>query len=281
MRRLRALPAVALAWLLAAALLPGQEIDFPLIQALAWIPPQQHGGVPPAAAAETWEITAADANIYSFTQGLESVNDLSLASFTACWRRRLSPRLALEVSWSLRRHYASSFDQVIQKVDRALGFADSGRDLFPWEGVHFWYKDRFAVVSEQWTAMPLVIGLAFPLKRIGAFTVGGRLALGLPLADRPGISSGKPYLLAGASGEYAGEKVRLYGAVTAAAYKRPGWLLPGDARSSYLLGELRAQLSRWSLGVLLRGSPLDFAEMANPGKMIYIGYRVLRGWRSA
>ena len=55
----------------------------------------------------------------------------------------MSAALTLEVSGGLRFNYDSGADQFIKKVDAALGFSDSGRDVFPEKTIHYKFKERF------------------------------------------------------------------------------------------------------------------------------------------
>ena len=56
-----ALVLAAAAWLTLPATLHAQEIHFPLIQALAWIPPQEGRVLPPVE--RSWEFSLANANV--------------------------------------------------------------------------------------------------------------------------------------------------------------------------------------------------------------------------
>ncbi len=60
-------------------------------------------------------------------------------------------------------------------------------------------------------------------------------------------------------------------------FDRPDWLAGEDAGRHYFQAEVKATLSRWALGVILRSSPLTFSENANPGRMIYIAFRFKNG----
>ncbi len=270
--RKAALALAASAWLFPFVPLNAQEIQFPLIQALAWIPPQENRLLPPGG--RSWEFNLANANVFSFTQDRQVVNDLSVASACVFHRRALSAGLTLEISAGVRLYYDSGMDQFIKKVDAALGFPDSGRDLFPGKTIHYRYKDRFNYVNKQWSPAPLVVGLVARILRAGDVAVNGRIGLGLPLADKPGISSGKAYALAGVVGEYSRGKVAVSAGLQAVFFNRPGWLAGEDTRRSYIQAEMQAHLSHWALGLILRTSPLTFNENANPGKMMYIGYRI-------
>jgi hypothetical protein len=263
------------AWLAPPAPLAAQEIHFPLIQALAWIPPQEERVLP--VGDRSWEFTIADANIFSFSRGFGAINDLSVLSFSFCHRRALSRGLTLEISGGLRNYYDGGIDEFIKKVDSALGYSDSGRDVFPEKTIHYKYRDRFFYVTNQWAPAPLVISLAARILRLGSVDLNGRLGLGLPLADKPGFSSKKPYLLAGVMGDYFRGKVSVSAALQAVYFEKPGWLAAGDARRAYFQAELKATLSRWALGVILRTSPLTYEENANNGKMIYIAFRFRNG----
>ncbi|HEX7502979.1 MAG TPA: hypothetical protein VF451_06130, partial [Acidobacteriota bacterium] len=153
----------------------------------------------------------------------------------------------------------------------------SGRDLFPEKTIHYKFKDRFYYRENQWAPAPLVISLAARIHRFGAVDVNGRLGLGIPLASRPGLSSKKPYMLAGLMGEYHRDGMSVSASLQAVLFDRPGWLAPEDARRYYFQAEMQAALNHWVLGVILRSSPLTFEENANPGRMIYLAFRFKNG----
>jgi hypothetical protein len=75
--------------LLACATLPAQEIHFPLIQALAWIPAAESRLLP--AGGRAWQVDIADASIFSFSRDREVINDLTILSFTLSYRRGHRP----------------------------------------------------------------------------------------------------------------------------------------------------------------------------------------------
>lgn len=268
---------VALLLAFLACLLPlqAQEIHFPFIQALAWIPPQEDRVLPRGD--HSWEFTISDANIFSFSQDFAAINDLAVLALVFSHRRAISAGLTLEVSGGFRFGYNSGLDQLIKKVDSWLGYSDSGRDIFPDDTIHYRFKDRFFYTRDQWIAAPLVVGLAARIRRFGAVDLNGRLALGIPLADRPGFASRKPYLLAGLMGEYFRGRVSVEAALQAVFFDRPGWLALEDTRRYYFQAEVKATLSSWALGVIMRSSPLAFRENANPGRMIYLAFRFKNG----
>jgi len=263
------------AWLALPAPLSAQEIHFPLIQALAWIPPQEDRVLTPGD--RSWEFSLTDANVFSFTPDFEAINDLSILAFNFSHRRALSSSLTLEIAGGFRHYYDGGLDEFIKKVDAALGFSDSGRDVFPEKTIHYKYKDRFFYIKDQWAPAPLVVGLAARIRRFGAVDLNGRVALGIPLADQPGLASKKAYLLAGIMGEYTRGKVSLSAVLQAALFNRPVWLAGEDARRHYFQAEVKATLSRWVLGVIMRSSPLTFKENANSGRMMTIAYRFKNG----
>jgi hypothetical protein len=270
-----ALALAIVAWLSPPAPLAAQEIQFPFIQALAWIPPQGNRVLPTGVG--SWEFTVSDANVFSFTRDFEVINDLSILAFSFSHRRSLSARLTLEVAGGVRGYYDGGIDKFIQKVDAALGYSDSGRDVFPEKTIHYKFKDRFYYQSNQWAPAPLVISLAARILRFGDVELNGRLGLGLPLAGRPGFASKKPYMLAGVMGEFHRDNVSVSASLQAVLFDRPGWLAPEDTRRHYFQAEVRAALNRWVLGVILRSSPLTFSENANPGRMIFLAFRFKNG----
>ena len=271
----RALRLAACAWLGASAALTAQEIHFPLIQALAWIPPQEDRVLPPGE--RSWEFSLTNANVFSFTPDFQAINDLSILAFGFSHRRALSAGLTLEIAGGFRGYYDGGIDELIKRVDAALGFSDSGRDVFPEKTIHYKYKDRFFHVRDQWAAAPLVVSLAARIRRFGAVDWNGRLGLGFPLDDRPGLAAKKPYLLAGLMAEYSRHRVSVSGAVHAVLFDRPHWLSADDVRRHYFQAEMKATLSSWALGVILRTSPLTFKENANTGRMMYIAFRFRNG----
>jgi hypothetical protein len=258
--------------LLAAAALPAQEINFPLIQALAWIPPAEGNLLPPGS--HTWQVEVSDANLFSFSRDMQVINDLSVFSAYLTYRRGISPALTFEVSGGLRFNYNSGMDQFIKRVDAALGFTDSGRDVFPEPTIHYKFRDYFYYNQDHWVPAPLVLGVTGRIFRGGRVTLNGRLNIGVPLSNLAGFSSKKVFALAGLRCEYAGNKLALSGSLTMAFFAKPTWLAGENIDHTYLEAGLRIRLSRFLLGTIFRSSPLHFAENGNSGKIIYIAYLI-------
>ena len=202
---------VACLLLSSSATLCPQEIAFPLIQALAWIPPAENNLLP--AQSRVWSVSLSDANLFSFSRDQAVINDMSIFSLYFSYRRGLSAGLTLEVFAGARIYYDSGADQLIKKVDDALGFPDSGRDVFPERTIHYKFKDHFYYNRDRWVPAPLVLGLTGRVLRIGNLALNGRLNIGMPLSDQPGFSSKKVFALAVLMFEYAKNKLMVSAAV--------------------------------------------------------------------
>ncbi len=258
--------------LLACATLPAQEIHFPLIQALAWIPAAESRLLP--AGGRAWQLDIADASIFSFSRDREVINDLTVLSFTLSYRRGISRVLTFEVYGGFRFHYDAGIDRFINKVDSMLGFSNSGRDVFPEPTIHYKFKDYFYYERDQWVPAPLVLGLTGRVFRAGDLTLNGRLNIGIPLSNLPGFSSKKIFALAGLMGEYARNKMSLSASLTMAFFEKPAWLAEEDVDHFYFEASLRIRLSNFLLGTIFRSSPLHFAENGNSAKTIYIAFLI-------
>ncbi len=258
--------------LLAAATLPAQEIKFPLIQALAWIPPGEGNLLP--AGSRAWQVDLSDANIFSFSRDLQIINDLSVFSVYLTYRRGISAAFTFEVSGGLRVNFDSGMDQFIKKVDAALGFSDSGRDVFPERTIHYKFRDHFYHTRNNWLPAPLVLGLTGKVFRMGNLALNGRVNIGIPLSDQPGFSSKKVFALAGLMFEYAQGSLAVSGAAAMAFFNAPAWLANEQLGHSYFEARLKIRLSRFILGAIFRTSPFAYEENSNNGKVIYIGYLI-------
>jgi hypothetical protein len=247
-----------------------QEIQFPLIQALAWIPPAESRLLPPRS--QSWKLSISDANLFSFSRDMSVINDMSVFSIYFFYRRGISAVLTFEVSGGLRYVYDAGSDQLIKKVDAALGFSDSGRDIFPEKTIHYKFKNYFFYNRARFEPAPLVLGLAGRVLRSGDFTLNSRIGLGIPLTDQPGLSSHKAYALAGLTGEYARNKWTVSGAVQLAFFRRPGWLINEKVAPGYFQAELKVRWSKLALGTIFRTSPFEYEENRNDGKTIYISF---------
>lgn len=263
---------VACLLLIISAALRAQEINFPLIQALAWIPPGENNLLLPGN--RTWQFDVSDANLFSFSRDMKVINDMSAFSVYMNYRRGISAALTFEVSGGLRFIYDSGSDQFIKKVDAALGFSDSGRDVFPERTIHYKFKEHFYYNRDQWVPAPLTFGLTGKVFRIGNMALNSRLNIGIPLGNQPGFSSKKVFALAGLMFEYAHGKLTVSGAAQMAFFKKPTWLANEQVGHSYFEANLKIRLSNFLLGTIFRTSPFAFAENGNSGKMIYIGYLI-------
>lgn len=260
----------AWAGLLVSAGLCAQEIQFPLVQALAWIPAAENRLLP--AGGQAWQVGIAGASIFSFSPDRQVINDLSTLAFTVSYRRGISSVLTFEAYGGFRFHFDAGVDPLIKKVDSLLGFADSGRDTFPEPTIHYKFKDNFYYERSQWLPAPLVLGLAGRVFSSGDVTLNGRLSIGIPLSDRAGFSSKKIFALAGLMAEYARNKLTLSGNVTMALFARPTWLGSEDVGRSYVEAGLKIRLANFLLGGIFRTSPFHVAENGNGAKTIYIAY---------
>jgi hypothetical protein len=256
--------------LLASATLHAQEVQFPLIQALAWIPPAENNLLLPES--RTWQLDVSYANLFSFSQDMKVINDMSVLSAYVTYRRGISAAFTFEVSGGFHYNFDSGCDQLIKKIDAALGFPDSGRDVFPERTIHYKFKEYFYYNRDLWIPAPLVLGLTGKVFRSGNIALNGRLNIGIPLTEKPGFSSKKLFVLAGVMFEYAQSRLTVSGAIQAAFFKTPSWLANELVDHSYFEASLKIRLSNFLLGTIFRTSPFEFAENGNTGKMIYLGY---------
>ncbi len=259
-------------WLSAVAALHAQEIQFPLIQALAWMPPAENRLLPPAG--RTWQLDLSDANVFSFSRDMNVINDLSVFSVCLTYRRGISASFTFEVSAGFHYYFDSGMDNFIKKVDAALGFSDSGRDFFPERTIHYKFREYFYYNRDLWVPAPLVLGLTGKVFQSGNMALNGRLNLGIPLAEKPGFSSKKLFALAGLMFEYARGRWTISGAAQMAFFKTPAWLASEPVGHSYFEASLKIRRANFILGGIFRTSPFEFAENGNSGKVIYIGYLI-------
>ena len=112
---------------------------------------------------------------------------------------------------------------------------------------------------------PLVIGLAGRIRRFGRVDLNGRLGLGIPLGNLPGLFLEKDLCPGRAElrvcQEQAGaERDRCHGCL----FAKPDWLAGEDIDRAYFEADLEGRLSHLVLGVILRSSPLTSPRTPTP-----------------
>jgi hypothetical protein len=251
-----------------------REVEFPLIQSITYFPYSDNSVLMKGEFSGSVELY--HSNIFSFNQQRTVLNDFEVFSATLSLRYGLWKGGTLELYFHHAWLMGGFLDRFIEDFHRTFGLPDDDRPDFPRNAVHYKFLDDFFYLDNQSVASPLVVALLKELYHTPVFSLKTRLALGVPLVKKPGLSSDKAFLTAGLLLRYHKKRFSLELANYLSFFKQPSWLADADLRSSLFYSNLEANLGRFILGFNFRTSPFKEEHLEQKAYQIYLGYKITR-----
>ena len=264
-------------WLIAAALTFNAyavEVEFPLLQSMSYFPYSDNSLLKKGDFSGAVDFHYS--NVFMFNHYKTTLNDFETFSTTIGLRYGLRKGGTLELYFRHSRIFGGIMDKFIDDFHDTFGFPDNNRAEYPRFSVHYWFHDSFEYREAQNVVSPLVVAFLKELHRSSYFSLKTRLALGLPLSKKPGLSSDKPFLSAGLVLNYTRGKFSLEAANYLSFFKQPSWLVESDTRDYLFFSNLEANIGRFVLGFNFRSSVFKEGDISHDGYQVYFGYRIAR-----
>lgn len=252
------------------------DVEFPLIQSMAYFPYSDHHTLDKGDFSLTLNMFYS--NVYMYDYQRTTINDMETWNNIIGARYGLSKRLTLELHYRTMVVYGGIMDKLIIDFHKLFGMTEGGRKDYPRNQVNFRYKGAFSYDKSLLTQAPLLLGLVENLYRTGNFSINGRAAIGLPLAPKPGFSSSKPFYTVGVILSYKKKNSTLSIDFSnhIAFFKRPVWLNNEDLREYIFLSDLKVSYRKIFGGLGYRSTPFKTGDLSNSAYLIYIGFKFLR-----
>ncbi|MCP5105519.1 MAG: DUF3187 family protein, partial [bacterium] len=260
---------------LSAAGLP-QEVEFPLVQSLAYFPYSQNSQVKQGDFALDAQFFYS--NVFMFNHYRTIINDFEVLSGTAGLRYGLSEKYGLNLELYLRWStiFGGTLDKFIENFHSTFDLPDDGRPEYPRNSVHYWYKDSFSYTGNRGALSPVILALLGNIYTARDFSFKGRVSFGIPLSNTAGFSSGKIFLNTGLIFNYKKKNFFLDFSNYIASIQTPGRLAGESFRKQIFFSRLEINLSRFITGFIYRSSAFREDDVAHSAYQVYLGYKITK-----
>ena len=171
------------------------EVEFPLLQSMSYFPYSDNSLLGKGEFSGTADLYLS--NFFMFNHNKTTLNDFETFSTTIGLRYGLWKSGTLEFYFRYSTIFDGILDKLIDDFHQTFKLPDNNRAEYPRFSVHYWFHESFQYRESQHAASPLIVAFLKELYRSSHFSLKTRLALGLPLFKKPGLSSDKPFLTAG------------------------------------------------------------------------------------
>ncbi len=248
------------------------DVEFPLVQSFSYFPYVQNEML--SNGEESFILDLGYSNTYMFNYEKDIVNDFDTATAMIGYRRSVLRNLNVEFYLRTGIIYGGIMDKLIENFHRLIGNGEDGRELFPRNTLNFTYKDIFSYNSSQVFSGPFIAGILTRLYDSKLIDINFRVSIGIPLQDKIGISSGKPFLTTGVVFLYRKERLSVNMSLYGAFFKVPEWAEAENVRSRMFFYNFHGAYKKIFGGFLFRSTPFRDGDLSNPAYQIYFGYRI-------
>jgi hypothetical protein len=254
-------------------ILSSQEVEFPLVQSMAYFPYRDHS--PLKAKEISLALNLSYSNIfYMYDHKGMTSNDFELLSLTLDFRYGISNELTLEFYYRIMNTLGGFMDRLIEDFHQLFGLSEGGRNLYPRNVVNYQFKDAFSYNQHKTVQSPLIIGILTNLYTRNHFRVNGRCAMGVPVHSVPGFSSNKPFLTAGLILSYKPKTFSLHFSNHLSMIGKPNWLDNENIKNFTFLSTIRVDIKKIFCGILYRSSPFKDKALHHGVYQAYLGIRI-------
>lgn len=253
--------------------LHSMDVEFPLIQSIVYTPyPNQ-----PTLAKNAFRLflDLNYANIYTFDSQKVSVNDMETFTGTLGVGYGLSDAVTLELYFRNTVAYHGIMDKFIMDFHDLFRMSQGARYEFPPNIMNYQYKNYFSYDQQAVVPSPLILGILGQIYRAGNFHLNGRLAIGLPLASKPGFSSNQPFLTGGIIFLYKTRNFSAHFSNHVSVFKDPRWMVGEDLRNHIFHSEIRLDYKKIFGGVQYKSTPFKMESLSDAWQM-YLGVKFLK-----
>lgn len=252
------------------------DVEFPLIQSMAYFPYSDHHTLDKGGFSLSLDMFYS--NVYMYDYQRTTINDMETWSNIIAARYGFSNRVTVELYYRTTVVYGGVMDKLIVDFHKLFGMTEGGRKDYPRNRVNYRYKDIFSYDESMFIQAPLILGVVGNLYRTANFSINSRAAVGVPLAPKPGFSSSKPFYTAGVIVSYKkkNSKLSIDFSNHISFFKKPVWLDKEDLRGNIFLSDLRVNYRKIFGGLGYRSTPFKTGDLSNNAYLIYIGFKFLK-----
>ena len=259
--------------------LSAADVEFPLIQSMTYFPYRDNTTL----FKNQWRLSLDMyySNVYMYDVERTTVNDMELLTNTLAAGYGLSDRLTLELYYRFGVAFGGILDDLIVNFHDIFGLREGGRNDYPRNQVNYSYKDAFSYDGGTAFQSPVILGVLGNLYRGEYVHLNARLALGLPLASRPGFTSNKSFMTLGLILLYKKNQFSLDFSSHLSFFKNPSWLAGEDMTPRIFQSGIRIDYRKFFAGFLYRGTPFRGGDLSNAAYQVYLGIRFLKSFEFA
>ncbi len=252
------------------------DVEFPITQAFCYFPFSQHLTLAKKELKLSMDINYS--SVYSFNIPRTTINDMETMTSTTSVMYGLADGLTLEGHYRFGVAYGGVMDKLIMDFHKLFSMPVGGRDKYPRNTVNYTYRDKFSINSQQTWQAPVVLGVLGRIYGKNNFAVNGRVAVGLPLSQKIGLSSSKPFVTAGLILAYDNKAKKLSAswANHVSFFRTATWMEGEELRNQIVHSEFRVDYKRIFGGLLFRSSPFKLKgfDLSNPARIVYLGVKI-------
>lgn len=248
------------------------DVEFPLVQSFSYFPYIKNEMVDNGD--HEFILDIGYSNVYMFTVDADIISDFDVFTATIGYRRSILKNLNIEFYLRAGVLYGGIMDKLIEDFHKLTGISEDGRDQLPRNTLNFRYKDIFEYDSSLALTGPFIAGILTRLYSGKDIDINFRASLGIPLQEKVGVSTGKPFLSTGFIFLYRKNKLALDLSLYGSFYKIPEWYDSEEVRSRMFFFKLYGAYKKIFGGFLFRSTPFRYGDLSNPAYQVYFGYRI-------
>jgi hypothetical protein len=256
----------------AAAPTFSQDVEYPLIQSMCYFPYSDNSLL--YQGEYTVGLTLRYSNVYMFNHYRTIINDFEMFSNTISIRYGLADFATAEVHWRWYSLFGGFLDGFVESFHKFFRLPHNARAEFPRNTIHYRHGDYFSYEEKDTAASPLVLAFLNNIYTAEHFSFKSRFSIGIPLSNKPGFSSKRPFLSAGLLFHYKKKGFSIDFSNYIAWMKKPDWLADEPMRRQVFYSLLEFHLHRFIGGLIFRSSPFIYDDTAHPAYQFYIGYQI-------
>lgn len=248
------------------------DVEFPLIQSFSYFPYIKNEMLDNGN--HEFVLDIGYSNIYMFNYDKDIVNDFETGTLTIVYRKSILKNLNVEFHLRAGILYGGIMDKFIEDFHKLIGNGEDNRGDFPRNSVNYQYKDVFSYNKSISFSGPFIAGILTKLYDGKDVDINFRVSLGIPLQEKVGISTGKPFLSTGFIFLYRKNKLAVDLSLYGSFFKIPEWYDPEEVRSRMFVFKLHGAYKKIFGGFLFRSTPFRYSDLSNPAYQMYFGYRI-------
>ncbi len=251
-----------------------RTIEFPLFQSMNYIPFSENTILPKGKFSLTLDCSYS--NLYRFNGERTIFNDMEVLGGIVNLRYGLNQNDTLEIYFRYFTILGGFLDRFIEDFHKFFLLPGNYRDQYPRNKVHYWFNNYYSYDSNQSGVSHIIIGYYKNLWESGDFSIRRRLAIGIPVSNRPGLSSGKPFGTGGLVFTYSTSHFFLEYSYYITLLSKPSWLIDQPFRGIQLYSHLEITWARFIGGFNFNTSVFKKDNVAHNAYQGFIGYRIAK-----